>query len=124
MRLIGRATRQQAAIGVVIAALVVLLAVIFVTLTYTRIGAELRKRELVVAFAPHTTAEQRLAARAACRRMPNATATPLSPGTLESGRINNVRFRIDNASSAQVAALEKCLASQPGVRGFSFPDDQ
>ncbi len=87
-----------------------------------RYGERLRQRELVVHFDPAATPEQHRAALAACSGIPNASPEPIGPGTLKSSRLNDVRFRIDNATSREVARLTACLNRQPGVRGFDIPE--
>lgn len=108
-------------IGSIVAAVAVLGAVFFLT-TYGPYGAGMRTRELVVHFTPATTTAQRLAARDACAKYPNASPEPVGPGRQKSTRLNDVRYRIDDANYRQIAALEACLGRQPGVRGFEIPE--
>ncbi len=87
-----------------------------------RYADQLRQRELVVKFDPGATPQQHRAARAACAGIPNTSPEPIGPGTLKSSRLNDVRFRIDNASYRELARLTECLNRQPGVRGIDIPE--
>lgn len=87
-----------------------------------RYGDRLRQRELVVHFEPGATQQQHLAARDACTGLPNTSPEPIGSDTRQSSRLNNVRFRIDNASYRELARLTECLNRQPGVRGFDIPE--
>lgn len=87
-----------------------------------RYGDRLRQRELVVHFEPGATQQQHLAARDACTGFPNTSPEPIGSDTRQSSRLNNVRFRIDNASYRELARLTECLNRQPGVRGFDIPE--
>ncbi len=86
-----------------------------------QLGQNITKREVVVHFRPDATPAQHLAARAACAELPHATPEPLPKGTLPSEQLNNVRFRVDNASDRDLLALYSCLQKQPGVVGVDIP---
>ena len=79
----------------------------------------LAQREMVVKFAPGATAEQHRQVRAACDGVGGATAAPLPTSTLRSVRLNDVRFRVDGASDAQLARLQACLTRFPFVQGVA-----
>lgn len=87
-----------------------------------RYGDKLRQRELVVHFEPGATQQQHLAARAACSGVPHTSPEPIGSDTRQSSLLNNVRFRIDNASYRELARLTECLNRQPGVRGIDIPE--
>ena len=85
-------------------------------------GAALRQREAVVYFANDATLAQHEAARTACTGYPNATPEPVPSSRYKSDQVADVRFRIDNASDADLAKLFGCLQKQPGVIGVNIPD--
>ncbi len=87
-----------------------------------RYGDRLRQRELVVHFEPGATQAQHLAVRTACSGYPNTSPEPIGSDTRRSSLLNNVRFRIDNASYRELARLTECLNRQPGVRGIDIPE--
>jgi hypothetical protein len=82
------------------------------------------QREAVVIFQEGTPASARLAVRAACSHVPHATPEPLPSDGKFSDYVNNVRYRIDTASDAQIAQLENCLNKFRWVRGVEMPQDQ
>jgi hypothetical protein len=88
------------------------------------LGANLRQREIVVRFAPDATPEQHRAVRAACDHFPGTTAEPQPTSTLASVRLSDVRFRVDNATDAQLAKLEACLSKFPFVTGVDDTSDE
>lgn len=73
-------------------------------------------------FGPGATQAEHVAARDHCLGFPNAVAEPMTPSKYLSTDINNVRFRVDKASDAQLAALYSCLEKQKGVIGVNMPD--
>lgn len=87
-----------------------------------RYGDRLRQRELVVHFEPGATQEQHVAARDACSSIPHTSPEPFGSATSKASRLNNVRFRIDDASYRDLARLTGCLNQQPGVRGIDIPE--
>lgn len=90
------------------------------TLALTGCGhfaANMRMRELVVQFKPGTTQHQREQVLAGCHGFTNASPEPVPSSTLLSVQLNDIRYRIDNADDAQIAALEACLARYPDVVG-------
>lgn len=84
-------------------------------------GATLAQREVVVRFALSATPAQHDAARRACSGLPNAAVEPAPRSTLRSVQLNDVRFRVDRASTADLARLYDCLRRQPGVVGVQIP---
>lgn len=79
------------------------------------------RREVVVKFSADATQAQHDAARAACSGLPRTTPEPAPSNAGRAGRLNDVRFRVDLASDAQLNALYKCLVRQPGVIGVDIP---
>ncbi len=106
--------------GVGIAAM---LGAVFYLTAFTRYGDSMREREVVAQFDHSAPRAQRDAVRQACGDLPAVDVVPPGPGTLRSIQLNDVRFRVDNASPAQLNALYQCLRVQPGVVGFRSPQD-
>jgi hypothetical protein len=82
----------------------------------------LGQRQAVVSFSDSATLAQRMAVRAACAKTPNVSAAPV-PGNLKSAyQLPQVIYEIDQASDADVAMLETCLAKYPSVAGVTLQD--
>jgi hypothetical protein len=88
------------------------------------LAANLSQRELVVQFKSGTTAAQHREVRTACSGYPGTRPEPLPTSKLASVRANDVRFRVDKASDAQLAHLEACLTRFPFVLGVSDTDTE
>ena len=84
--------------------------------------AALGQRQAVVTFRNGTPVGQRLAVRSACTRAPAVTAQPLPANLKSPYALEQVIYRIDHASDADVAQLEKCLAKFPSVAGVTLQD--
>lgn len=82
------------------------------------------KREAIVHFQQGTPKSVRLAVRAACSHIPQARPEPLPTDKRLSDFVNDVRYRIDKASDAELAQLETCLSKFPSVSGVETPQDQ
>jgi len=80
----------------------------------------LGQRQAVVAFKPDTPVSQRLAVRSACAKVPEAKAPPVPSDLNSPYALQQLTFRIDHASNADVARLEKCLARFPSVVGVTL----
>jgi len=81
-------------------------------------------REVVVTFRPTATQAQHDAARAACATAAGRTTPEPAPtSTLPATRLNDVRFRVDEANDPELAQLYDCLRRQPGVLGIDLPND-
>jgi len=78
------------------------------------------KQEAVVQFRPQTPNSVRLKVRAACSHVPQATPEPLPTDHLASDMLNDVRYRVDNASDGDLAKLQQCLQKFPSVVGIEF----
>ena len=88
----------------------------------SQFDAALGQRQAVVAFRPDTPVSQRLAVRSACAKVPEVKAPPV-PSNLDSPyALQQLTFRIDHATNADVARLEKCLARFPSVVGVTLQD--
>lgn len=82
----------------------------------------LGQREAVVTFRPGTPVSQRLTIRSTCARV-HAVTAPKLPSDLSSPyALQQLIFRIDHASDADVARLETCLEKFPGVAGVTLQD--
>ena len=88
----------------------------------SQFDAALGQRQAVVTFDAGTTLAQRMSIRAACAKTPNVTPQPL-PSTMSSPyALEQVTYQINQASDADVALLEKCLAKFPSVAGVTLQD--
>jgi len=88
----------------------------------SQFDAALGQRQAIVTFKPGTTVAQRMAVRAACAKTPNVTPQPLPSNMNSPYSLEQVIYRINQASNADVALLEKCLAKFPSVAGVSLQD--
>jgi hypothetical protein len=77
----------------------------------------LSKREWVVIFKPGATQVQHQQLLQACSNIPNVVPEPMGHGKLVSELASNVRFRVDKASDANLAALATCFG-QPQFASF------
>jgi hypothetical protein len=82
----------------------------------------LGQREAVVTFQSGTPVSQRLAVRSTCVKIPAVTAPPLPSDLSSPYALQQLVFRIDHASDADVARLETCLDRFPGVAGVTLQD--
>lgn len=78
--------------------------------------------EFVVYFTPQATQQQKDAVRDACPGVGKAVLEARDRSNLETARTYPVRYDISKASSADRAAVIKCVSSQPGVKGISQSD--
>lgn len=104
------------------AAVVAALAVGALALGGCGYGGSLAQREVVVIFGAGATQAEHVAAQRNCSGFPEASPEPIAPSQYASTNANNVRFRVDGASDAQLAALYGCLQKQKGVIGVNIPD--
>jgi hypothetical protein len=88
----------------------------------SQFDAALGQRQAVVSFNPGTTVAQRMAVRAACAKTPNVTPQPLPSNMNSPSALEQVIYQINQASNADVALLEKCLAKFPSVAGVTLQD--
>jgi hypothetical protein len=84
--------------------------------------AALGQRQAVVSFRTGTPVPQRLVVRSTCAKVPAVTAQPLPSDLSSPYALQQLTFRIDHASDAEVAQLEKCLAKFPSVTGVVLQD--
>ena len=88
----------------------------------SQFDAALGQRQAVVAFRPGTPVSQRLAVRSACAKVPEVKAPPVPSDLNSPYALQELTFRIDHATNADVARLEKCLARFPSVVGVTLQD--
>ena len=88
----------------------------------SQFDAALGQRQAVVAFKPGTPVPQRLAVRSACAKVPEVKAPPVPSDLNSPYALQQLTFRIDHATNADVARLEKCLARFPSVVGVTLQD--
>ncbi len=81
------------------------------------------KREAIVMFRQGTPRSVRLVVRATCSHLPRARPEPLPTDQKLSDLLNDVRYRIDDASDADLSRLENCLTRFSSVRGVETPQD-
>ena len=82
----------------------------------------LGQRQAIVSFRPDTPLSQRLTVRSTCAKVPAVTAQPLPSDLNSPYALQQLTFRIDHASNADIARLEKCLARFPAVAGVALQD--
>jgi len=88
----------------------------------SQFDAALGQRQAVVTFRPNTPVSQRLAVRSACGKLPEVIAPPVPSNLNSPYALQQLTFRVDHASDADVARLEKCLAKFPSVVGVTLQD--
>jgi hypothetical protein len=88
----------------------------------SQFDAALGQRQAVVTFNSDATLTQRLAVRSACAKTPNVTPQPLPSNMNSPYALEQVVYQINQASDADVALLEKCLAKFPSVAGVTLQD--
>lgn len=113
---VGIRPRRLLVAGTIIAAAVALVGC-------SQFDAALGQREAVVTFTDNATLAQRMAVRTACAKPPNVTPKPLPSDLNSPYALAQVVYRINQASNADVAVLEKCLSKYPTVVvGISLQD--
>jgi len=88
----------------------------------SQFDAALGQRQAIVTFNAGTTLAQRMTVRAACGKTPNVTPQPLPSNANSPYALEQVVYQINQASDADVALLEKCLAKFPSVAGVTLQD--
>jgi hypothetical protein len=114
----GRRCRLTAAGAAVVAVTAVTVALA----GCSQFDAALGQRQAVVTFRPDTPVSQRLAVRSACAKVPEVKAPPVPSDLNSPYALRQLTFRIDHATNADVARLEKCLARFPSVVGVTLQD--
>ena len=88
----------------------------------SQFDAALGQRQAIVTFTDSATLAQRMAVRTACAKPPNVTPQPLPSNMNAPYALAQVIYKINQASNADVAVLEKCLSKFPMVAGISLQD--
>ena len=114
---VGRRRRLTAAGAAAIAAITVA-----ALAGCSQFDAALGQRQAIVSFRTGTPLSQRLTVRSTCARVPAVTAARLPSDLNSPYALQQVTFRIDHASNADIARLEKCLARFPAVAGVTLQD--
>jgi hypothetical protein len=84
--------------------------------------AALGQRQAIVSFRGNTPVAQKLAVRKACTMAPAVTPQALPSDINSPYALQQLTYQINQASDAQVAQLEKCLAKYPSVAGVTLQD--
>lgn len=86
------------------------------------LASNLSERELVVVFKAGSTDADREQVRSQCGTSAGVKLEPVGSQKLAAQRVYNVRYRIDNASDAELAHLLDCLSKQKSVEGYDIPE--
>jgi hypothetical protein len=86
------------------------------------IDKALGQQQAVVTFQSGTSVATRLQVRAACGKLPNVSPVPLPSGVPLSESLDQVVYQVNNASNADEARLQECLAKYRSVLGLNFSD--
>jgi len=113
--------RRQCRLAAAVAAVVAVVTVAALT-GCSQFDAALGQRQAVVSFRPGTSLSQRLTVRSACAKVPAVKAQPLPSDLNSPYALQQLTFRVDHASNADIAQLEKCLAKFPAVVGITLQD--
>jgi hypothetical protein len=114
----GTRTRRLTAVTGSVAAI----AALAVLSGCAQFDAALGQREAVVSFRAGTPVSQKLIVRTTCAKVPAVTAQPLPPDLTSPYALQQLTYRVDKASDADVAELEKCLGKFPAVTGINLQD--
>jgi hypothetical protein len=87
-----------------------------------RFDAALSQRWAVVHFKSQTSVATLLKVRTACSHVPNVHAERLPKVRDAATMIYALRYQTNNASDANLAALQICLQRFPSVAGIDFQD--
>ena len=88
----------------------------------SQFDAALGQRQAIVSFRAGTPVSQRLAVRSACAKVPAVKAQPLPSDLNSPYALQQVTYRVDHATDADIARLETCLDKFPAVVGVTLQD--
>ncbi|HEX2744845.1 MAG TPA: hypothetical protein VHN16_10650 [Streptosporangiaceae bacterium] len=84
--------------------------------------AALGQRQAIVSFRDNTPVSAKLVVRATCAKVPAVTPQPLPSDLNSHYAMQQLTYQVNQASDADVAKLEKCLAKFPVVAGVTLQD--
>ena len=84
--------------------------------------AALGQRQAIVSFRDNTPVSAKLVVRATCAKVPAVTPQPLPSNVNSHYAMQQLTYQVNQASDADVAKLEKCLAKFPVVAGVTLQD--
>ncbi len=85
-----------------------------------KFDAAMSQQEAVVTFSHGTTQATMLKVRDACGKVPGATPEAIPTSINGTSGTYDVRFRVDQASDADIARLSKCLSQFKSVQGINL----
>ena len=83
----------------------------------------LGQEQALVSFKDGTPVSVRLHVRAVCATVPNVSALPLPAGVPMTSAVAEIVYQVTNASDADIARLQECLAKFPSVQGMDLQDE-
>jgi hypothetical protein len=85
-----------------------------------KFDAAMSQQEAVVTFVSGTSQATMLSVRAACAKVPGASPEAIPKDVNATNGVYDVRYRVDQASDADIARLSKCLSQFRSVRGVNL----
>jgi hypothetical protein len=85
-----------------------------------KFDAAMGKQEAVVTFTPGTSQATMMSVRAACAKIPGATAEAVPKDVNATSGAYSIRYRVDSASDADIARLSTCLSQFRSVQGVNI----
>ena len=83
----------------------------------------LGQQQALVSFKDGTPVSVRMQVRSACAKVPNVAAAKIPSGVPSASAVAEIIYQIDpNASPADIARLQECLAKFPSVQGMNLQD--
>jgi hypothetical protein len=108
--------------GVLPRVVVVPLVVMAAATGCSKFNAALGQQQVLVSFKSGTTNAAKLHIRAACGSLPAVRPSPLPDLKKYPYALNQLSYRVDSASDADIARLEQCLAKFGSVAGVTMQD--
>ncbi len=81
----------------------------------SQFDAALGQRQAVVSFRDGTPVAQKLVVRTTCAKVPAVSPQALPPDLKSPYALQQLTYQVNQASDADIAQLEKCLAKFPSV---------
>lgn len=104
---------------------VVVLAITLCLLAVTgcsQFNKALGQQQALVSFKAGTPVAVRLHVRAACDKLPNVSAVPISKSVPLTSAVDEIVYQVNNAGAADIARLQECLQKFPSVAGINIQD--